>query len=351
MSRSAPTGLLVSPTRSTALLIIRTDGTLYGLTESTVPFTFNGHSYSSIFPDSSVTYTPVQGFNGSNIHQESGTAVDNLEATTLLSDILNLIKSTDIIGTRFENARVIVFEIDYMNASNGCLILSAYRLGKAALGDTDIKFELQGLTSFLKQFIGRRYTPVCDVLHFGDKRCDPQQTIRGARSFSLTVGAAPTATITDFFGDGNAAGYYSFGDASFTSGLNSGLSGQIKAHTVLTPGAYNSGTTYALGDYATSGGSTYISIQSGNTGHAPASNPAWWLAVTGNPSSVARIAWRTPPPYSISAGDTATLCFGCDRIKTTCKSVVNTNNPTGTNVENFQGFYLPDPDVMKIIGK
>ena len=41
-------------------------------------------------------------------------------------------------------------------------------------------------------------------------------------------------------------------------------------------GLYNAGTTYALNAIVQDGGSTWISLQAGNTGHTPASSSAWW---------------------------------------------------------------------------
>ena len=41
-------------------------------------------------------------------------------------------------------------------------------------------------------------------------------------------------------------------------------------------GAYNGGTTYALNAIVQDGGSSWISLQNGNTGHPPSSSPAWW---------------------------------------------------------------------------
>ena len=40
-----------------------------------------------------------------------------------------------------------------------------------------------------------------------------------------------------------------------------------------SPAAYNGGTTYAIGDMASSGGINYYSLQASNTGHTPASSP------------------------------------------------------------------------------
>lgn len=44
-------------------------------------------------------------------------------------------------------------------------------------------------------------------------------------------------------------------------------------------GAYNSGTTYAVGDAVSSGGSSYISLVASNTGNAPASSPSQWAVL------------------------------------------------------------------------
>ncbi len=55
------------------------------------------------------------------------------------------------------------------------------------------------------------------------------------------------------------------------------------AHVGVTGApAYAGGTTYAIGDLVTSGGIVYWSIQAGNVGHAPAGNPTWWHAQTGD---------------------------------------------------------------------
>ena len=44
-------------------------------------------------------------------------------------------------------------------------------------------------------------------------------------------------------------------------------------------GAWAAGTTYTQGDEATDAGQLYISLQSGNVGHVPASSPTWWQPV------------------------------------------------------------------------
>jgi len=288
------------------------------------------------------------------VHQESGTPVGDMEVRTILNDALDYVTSTDVRGTRYNNSWWTLFLIDYLHPSNGIMIMAKYRLSKYSNTDSSQKFQLKGLLSILGQATGRTYSANCDVMRFGDKRCDPDQTIRAAMSISCTVlscGIVDSLFTVDFSGSTKPAGYFSFGDATFTSGANNGLEAQIKSHSVLTPAAWSGANTYKLGDYSTDGGSTWISLKSGNTNNAPGASPTWWQEVTGNPASVARIVWRTPAPYLVSVADVATLCFGCDRRMATCQDVPNAENPSSTNIENFHGFYLPNPDQVLTVGR
>jgi hypothetical protein len=58
-----------------------------------------------------------------------------------------------------------------------------------------------------------------------------------------------------------------------------GFSGQLYA-SIVAPTAYAAGTTYPIAAAVTSGGINYVSLQTGNTGHTPASSPTWWRAGT-----------------------------------------------------------------------
>ena len=345
-TRSRPDGLLESATRCSAVLVTRADGTRFGLTDSQWPFVWDG-----------VTFQTAQGADASNVHQETGTGVGDLEVSTLLDDALNYVTAADVRGTRYNNSFWLLFLIDYMDPGNGIMILNRYRCAKWSGTDTSMKFVLKGLLSILDQATGRTYSPQCDVARFGDLRCDPGQTIRAAMTDSLTcysVGIVDALFTTDWTGSARGAGFYTFGDATFTAGANTGLEGQIKQHTVLTPAAWSGVATYALGDYSTESGTTYISLQPHNLNNDPATSPAWWLAMAGMPASIARLVWRTPPPYVVAIADVADVCFGCDRRQLTCSGVPNTDattNPSTTNIENFHGYYLPSPDQLNVVGR
>lgn len=342
--RTAPTGLLTSPTQCWAVLIQRADGMQFGMSDATVPFTFEG-----------VTYQVAQGADSSNIHQELGSEAPDLVVSTVVNDALDYVTSTDARGTKYNNSYWTVFIIDYMNPTNGRMILGVHRCSRVTVADTGQKFQLRPLMSILQMTTGRTLQASCDVLETFDKRCDPSQTLLALNSFSRTVGAVPAITsynmCTDFFGDTNIEFFYNFGNCTWTSGENSGLLSICKSHTTITPAAWSNITTYGNGDYSTTGGNTYISLQSGNVNNPPATSPLSWLQVTGNPALVTRIIWRTPPPYPVAVSDVCTLVKGCDKLKATCKSIVNTHNVSGTNVENFHGFYLPNPDEIMLVAK
>lgn len=344
-TRTRPPNLLSSASRCAAVLIQRADSEQFGLTDTPYQFVFNG-----------VTYQTLQGADASNVHQEAGTGVDDFEVTTILNDALDYVTAADVRGTKYNNSWWTLFEIDYLNPSAGAMIIAVYRCSRVQTTDTGMEFVLLSIKSILKQTTGRVYSANCDVLRFGDIRCDPSQTIRAAMSTSMTVCSAgvvdqfPGQFTVDFTGGTKPNGYYNFGDATFTSGANDGLEGQIKASVGITPGAFSTTVVYGLGDYSTYSGNTWISLQAGNLNHVPAAG-VWWLQVAANPSTVTRIVFRTPAPYQVSIGDVATLCFGCDRTKATCMSVANSHNPSATNIENFHGWYLPNPDVINVVGK
>ena len=342
-TRTVPTGLLTSPTRCSAVLIQRADGTNFGLTDSMYPFTYDG-----------VAYQVIQGADASNVHQEVGTPVGDFEVSTILDDALDYVTASDVRGTKYNDSYWLLFVIDYLNPTNGICIINRYRCAKYHGTDTGQKFVLKDLLSILDSKTGRLYSPNCDVAIFGDKRCDPSQTIRAAMTDACTVylaGIVDDLFTVDWTGSARATGFYSFGDATFTGGQNDGMRGVIKSHVNLVPGAYSGVAVYDLGDYVTESGSTYISLVGHNTGHNPATSPTDWQVCVGNPASIARTVWRTPAPYTAAVGDTAGLCFGCDRRQATCIDVPNAHNPSTTNIENFQGWYLPNEDQLNVVGR
>lgn len=88
---------------------------------------------------------------------------------------------------------------------------------------------------------------------------------------SYFVGQPATGNPTT--NDGVPEIYYS----KTAANLNNPLTDGTKWGT--TPPSYAGGTTYAAGAHVISGGIQYVSIQAGNIGHTPASSPTFWLPV------------------------------------------------------------------------
>jgi uncharacterized phage protein (TIGR02218 family) len=289
--RTVPSGLLESLTRCYAVKVIRQDAVVWGLTDANVPFTYSG-----------VTYQVYNGFTASQLEQQIGTSAGDLEIQTIESVVASQITPGDVIANFYENARVWVYEFDYLNPSIGPLIKGQYFFTKATIHDSSVQITLSDILFRLRNVTGRTIGSNCDVERFGNPRCDPSGTIRAARSYNRTV-TTVSSNNTFEVSDSNPVGFYNFGEVLWLTGANTGSpDADIKVH--LTPS-----------------------------------------------SGVAQLVLSTPMGYPIQVGDTCTLVGGCDRTLATCKSIANSHNPSGTNVENFQGFTLPIPDDLNRVGR
>ncbi len=295
MPKTTPPGLL-DPGRvlCLAVKVVRKDGVTIGLTDTNVPFVFEG-----------VSYSPVGGVSSSTIQSDTGTSAGSLTFRTLegVSDAVGAsITAEDLRGGLYGGAQAWVYELDPTAPQLGAMIHNRYVFTKATIRDADKEIELREALYRLKNATGRTVTSACDVAKVWDKRCDPHQTLKGAYSFSRTVSGVPGEFTVDFSGDAHGDGYYSSGYLEWTSGRNTGLGDDIKLHESL-------------------------------------------------PGNVARITLKTPPGFDVDSGDVATLVRGCDRSRETCRTIANPHNPSGTNIENNQGFKLPLPDDIARVGR
>jgi len=343
MPRNVNGTLFSIQTRCYAFLFNLPNGTQYGLTDASVPFTYLG-----------VNFSPMQGGEASNLSQESGTSTQNMEIRSLLEDSLNLITKADLTSGRYEGCNVWVYEVDWTNPSANNMIVGRYRMQKLTLRDVDWSSSLVGIEDLLKNQIHRVMESKCDRKRFGDKSCDPTQTLRAALTFGLPVCQVPSLFTVDFdasalTGPSALAGFFASGDGLWTAGNSDTVAFEIKQHFAPPIPTWLTGSTYSTAAYVVHSGSVYISLVSGNTGNTPGSSPDW-LAVPTNPTNVARILLATPMQLQVQVGDTANLCWGCDRMFSTCQAV-QTVSPFANNL-NFGGFPgLPDPDLVKQVGR
>ena len=298
MPKTVPAGLLdPGRVRCLAVKIVRRDGVTIGLTDTNVPFEYP--------VGSGIVYRPVTGVEASTIKSDAGTAAGSLSFKTLehVGDAVGAsITAEDLRAGLYRNAHVWVYELDPTNPALGAITHNRYVLTKATIKDAEKQIELRETLYRLKTLTGRTITSSCDVRRVWDRRCDPHQTLLAAYSFGRTVTAVPSDFTIDFAGDTHPDDYFTWGYLLWTSGPNKGLMDDVKVHR--------------------------------NVG-----------------GNVARITLRTPPGFVVGPGDAATLVQGCDRRRETCKTIANSHNPSGTQIENHQGFRLPIPDDLSRIGR
>jgi len=256
--------------------VIRSDATVIAFTSHDKDLTYDGVTYLS-----SISYTP------SSKDANMTLSVNNSDMTGYFA-ITGILKE-DVENGLYDGAEVYELILDY---SDSTLIKN---LGKGFLGEVEItengfKAEYRSLTQKLQQPIGRYYTAECNA-QLGDARCSVNLA-----SFTYT-GAVTTATSNQIFIDSSLIGtqtddYYNYGLITFTSGLNSGLSREVKDYTDAT----------------------------------------------------GQITTFLPFSFAIAVTDTFTVYAGCDKRKATCISTFN-------NVVNFRGFdMIPSIDQVTKFG-
>jgi uncharacterized phage protein (TIGR02218 family) len=237
MSNSISAGLAAHYASGTTTLaqgwkITRTDGAVYGFTNIDTSFVFNG-----------VTYVASTGFTGTNIESKNDLSVDNLEVQAILDSAS--ITEADLMAGLWDFASVEIFEVNYKDLTMSNRKIRKGKLGEVSIGRTQFNVELRGMTQQLQQTIGEVYSPSCQA-DLGDSRC-------GINLASYTVtGTVTSATSKSVFTDSSraeAAEYFEGGKITWTSGLNNGLSMEVKtfssgSFTLYLPMPY----TVAVGD-------------------------------------------------------------------------------------------------------
>jgi uncharacterized phage protein (TIGR02218 family) len=261
-------------TLATCWKLTRRDATVMGFTD-----------HDRNIPFESVTYAAASGFTPSAVGSTASLAVDNLEVEGMLS--AGFITEADIMAGKYDFAEIEIFMVNYADLTQGALKLRRGWLGEVSLSRAHFVAEVRGLTQRLSQNIGELYSPSCRAT-LGDARC---KVNLAPHKVSSTVTAASNRQEFTATGVTGASGIYALGQASFTSGANSGLSMEIKEHT------YN--------------------------------------VTTG-----ARITLALPMPYAIAPGDDFNIVKGCDKTLGTCETRF-------ANVVNFRGEpHVPGLDRM-----
>lgn len=243
-----------------------------------------------------VTYEAFSSADLSDVTQQEGSGVDNLNLIGLLTS--NRITEVDIEAGLWDGASVTLFQAPFENLALGTITLLTGYLGNISSDGGQYTAEVRSLSQRLAQQIVELTSNLCRAPELFGPRCMP----KGYNENGLVDGTLTranfqyTAPVVAVGTDGNgfpyidfgvsvpvgantrASGVFSYGWVQFLTGLNAGLKLEVKSHT----------------------------IQAG---------------------PVARMILQQPFPFAVAVTDSALLETGCDRRLSTCRLIYkNTYN-------------------------
>jgi len=230
------------------------------------------------------TYEPLSGFTATEARDTLGMSVDMAEIEGALSS--STITEGDIFAGRYDGATLDTLLVNWRDTSEHALLRSAV-VGSIKRIDGRFVAELQSRASSLDLRRGRILRRACDA-EFGDQRCGVDATSSAySGSGSVTAPSINGGMIVSGL-DGYAAGWFSLGTLTWTSGVNAGRRMRVTNHQ-----------TTALG--------------------------------------ISLVLW-TEGSFEAESGDTFQVTAGCDKRFSTCKSKF-------FNQLRFRGFpHMPGND-------
>lgn len=234
----------------------------------------------------SITYKPGAGLSRIVLDAKQGGEVSNQDIESAWTVDIN---EQDALNGVYDDALVTFSWVSWAHPEYGSLEIFRGNIAMLNWSDSGFRAEIFNAVRRLNNPIGSTYTPFCRH-RLGDSTNENKSTPGGCNvnlgSFTFTGSVSSLLTNRrKFVFTGSAAGqidgYFSTGILTFTSGDNSGLSLDVKAHTVDSYGS--------------------------------------------------QIEFYIPTLFDITNGTTFSVVAGCDKSLTHCKDKFN-------NVVNFGGF-------------
>lgn len=253
--------------------LVRRDGTAAGFTDHDRPLTVDG-----------TLCKPETGFSASEARDTLGLAIDTVDVEGALSSAE--IEEDDIAAGLYDGATVETFLVNWREPAQAAMIRKA-TIGKITRADGRFTAELESLVHTLDRPSGRYVRRTCDA-EVGDARCGVNLELPAFKGTGAVVATPAPASLAVSGVDAFAAGWFSGGVLTCTSGENAGRKARVLDHLV-------------------SGGSVTLTLwPEGGIPHA--------------------------------IGDAFTVTAGCDKTFATCKAKF-------ANALNFRGFpHLPGND-------
>ena len=170
----------------------------------------------------SLTYLSIAGFTPSSVETKDNFSVDNVEVQGMFQT--GYITAPDLLAGKYDFAEVEIFIVNYMDISQGRMLLRRGRLGEVTMQKDTFIAELRGLAESLQQTIGELYQPSCRAI-LGDSECKKVLT---SFTFTGTVTTVSSGLIFTSNALTQAAGYFTGGQITWTSGNNNGLNMEVK---------------------------------------------------------------------------------------------------------------------------
>jgi uncharacterized phage protein (TIGR02218 family) len=260
--------------------VTRRDSVRFGFTDHDRDLAFDG-----------TTFEAASGFTASEIKDQIGLGVDNLEVESALrSDHLS---EDHLAEGLFDDARVEIFRVNWQDVAQR-VVMRTGSLGDVRRAGLAFTAEIRGLAHYLQQPKGRLYQYSCDA-DLGDARCGVDLTQPQHRGIATVAAALSERAFTSAGLAAFAAGAFTRGLVTFTSGANSGRGTEVKRHTL-------------------SSGTTTLEL------------------------------WQ-PMAHAIAPSDSFTVTAGCDKTFATCRARF-------ANATNFRGFpHMPGNDFIASVAR
>ncbi|SFC45371.1 DUF2163 domain-containing protein [Tropicimonas isoalkanivorans] len=249
--------------------ITRADGVVLGFTDHDRVLAFAG-----------TDFEPESGFTASEVRSGSDLSVDAQDAEGVLTS--DRISETDIRDGRWDNAQVELWRVNWADPSQRALMRRG-AIGQIRRGRLAFVAEMRSLAHLLGQNSGRSFQATCDAV-VGDARCGADLEAAAFRGTGVVTGLSGDRSFTASGLDGFAAGWFSFGTITWSSGANAGRQAEISGHSL-------------------DGGIVTVTL-------------------------------LEAPVLPVSAGDAFTIRAGCDKCAETCSTKF-------ANIAGFRGF----PDI------
>ena len=213
----------------TCILLVRTDGQVYGFSTHDRLIRYNG-----------VDYEAAAGFNPTDIAVANQMDVDNLTVEGVLSS--NSLNEDDLRAGRWDFAEFRLFQLNWADLTMGEKKDRKGTLGQVIVDRSLFAAEMLGMMQAYTTSIGEITSPGCRA-NLGDSRCQVNLQYGGSPS----VGSPPTTAFTvngvidtaaaDFFNMADSArvepdGYFDNGVITFLDGQLEGLAFEVKTYTI-----------------------------------------------------------------------------------------------------------------------